>query len=1602
MKKRIKFCFFLSLTILFAQFSAAQQIPLPEDEAPLSILSYQIGDENVDLFLSGFWQSSLSGGLGISWNSENSKVDKGQFPGFTDGLIFEQSEDLLISLWLANKFFFEASIIDNYDLNTILFGYTAEEKDAFLQTVRIGNTDIGMGSYSFMNLTEASTDSLGVSASFKGENSDHQIALRYDPAEKGEKSFIGGYEISEDRIPLSNYVEGQYFALPDDNVNDLKVYIEDSSGPYTGGSTKYRLADENDAVVSTEKGFVFFKAPQNRKIAVHYTKNGYTVGDSNLGVNALAADSDGLGNATGEIDSTGTEDFNFSMGTYLGFDMSTLQITMNNGDQTLLLYNPGEFSPFELLSIYETSYEIPEDSTLFKALLADNNLSTGEYANYSAGYFNTSIQFYSGNGNSLRDPANRYPFAAKVDTDAVIYGPGREITGTPPDKELLLIKYDPVESYTLGDNVLEGSVELSVNGIKTTNFSFNPDSGTVELGFTPSSSDRLDFYYRTKASINRGGDLVLGLGNKFSISDALTAEIGAGLRWNIFTGRYTENVNDAPGSILVSGGVKYNKENLDFKIDGGVSFYNPDTTGIFRLAGMDESSIPVPVAETLLYPAAPSPSLLSLWTLTENDRGILKYTDYHSYNALGDGTLMSYSWTVPASQKYPYADGGRTGPSIAGSNDEISGNAAVFEYELEPNKWTGGRIPLTFGEKGIDLSKTTSISFKVKLIGAADSANTDFYVLTGKLNEDLDGDGSLDGETAAFEPGFEFDPVNPQTGTGILTMKVGSSPDGIFGNGRKDTEDLNGNGILDAEESSLAVSFEAGTTAGFSKPGSTWQTVVINLTPTEREKLRNTTGFDVFINYTGTGTGSGKLLIGDINFNGTSFIVSPASGQNVTVSEINETLIKQPGTKLTDDFPEISTLFTDTLSPSNVAKFEWDNTGTWRAVSYTNPVNLSSYNKVSFYLKYLQAPDPVTVSLFNPDDQGVSFSFTPSGNLNTWHKYIFDLSSGTLTIDGSDAGVTVLKNNQSAGNVQRLIIEAVAASAPGTLYLDEIHLEDPVYGISGGAESYFAYKYPGNLLSIGKTPVISTITFTNRSSIKGTSFASGFTAVDNTPAYTASSLAFSLLTVSVESGLNLQKESGRIYISPSYSLSIPLLDWFTLSDHYAETNTSRNLAVTRESGGEFTFPQLSFSFEAGNSYTGDSLQQNWGTDFTGTFSNYGINSSVKLNLVTDTSPYSVNDAKNNIPASYRLLYPSDGDNPGRSLSAVIDQSYTKKPVLYRLNEEFNASVEGTTERELSHSQKLVLEIPFVVNKWSITPSYSRLLKMSTEPSEDLFFTTDFMEAADNTLSQGYYFLSIPFYELFDQDVTIFSTDSAGFTEAEYNPAFSLEVSRPSGNRVLDIFIPALVRLTADRSVKRQWDTLTDVKTYSLDLSSSVFNLFGQLGSKPLFSWYKTEEISSKTGVSVSIPSDSDAEFSTRWGQYLNFILSKDHSLSIESDFNVTWLSLQVDGAVIASYSRKDPLEKGIKIPVIDPEGEAQPELTNAEKAVLKYSYTKDTAKSIFSLSFNHGTDLAIGEKGTLSFNLGIGFSENQVHTESIVYRYYTAGFEAGIAAKLNF
>ena len=150
---------FFILFILITPFTFSQAILLPGEEAPKSIFSISPGGADTDLYLLGSWETHLHGGYGFSWNSKNKTIQESSFPGMQSGIQLTHGPDIFISLWLMNSYFFEASFIDDYNLNTILFGYEAKEEN-FLRSVRIGNTDIGFGNYSYLNIPEASADSM--------------------------------------------------------------------------------------------------------------------------------------------------------------------------------------------------------------------------------------------------------------------------------------------------------------------------------------------------------------------------------------------------------------------------------------------------------------------------------------------------------------------------------------------------------------------------------------------------------------------------------------------------------------------------------------------------------------------------------------------------------------------------------------------------------------------------------------------------------------------------------------------------------------------------------------------------------------------------------------------------------------------------------------------------------------------------------------------------------------------------------------------------------------------------------------------------------------------------------------------------------------------------------------------------------------------------------------------------------------------------------------------------------------------------------------------------------------------------------------------------
>ena len=76
----------------------------------------------------------------------------------------------------------------------------------------------------------------GILAHFESPSSKKWVAdfaLRYDMTEQHDATFYGKNSVTTDFIELSNFMTGQFFALPEELIQNIKeIFVENSTGSY--------------------------------------------------------------------------------------------------------------------------------------------------------------------------------------------------------------------------------------------------------------------------------------------------------------------------------------------------------------------------------------------------------------------------------------------------------------------------------------------------------------------------------------------------------------------------------------------------------------------------------------------------------------------------------------------------------------------------------------------------------------------------------------------------------------------------------------------------------------------------------------------------------------------------------------------------------------------------------------------------------------------------------------------------------------------------------------------------------------------------------------------------------------------------------------------------------------------------------------------------------------------------------------------------------------------------------------------------------------------------------------------------------------------------
>ena len=1623
-------CFLL---LLPPGFLWAEELILPEQEAPEAIFETEIGDADVDFYLSGSWRILLGVSVDFLFAPDGSVEFHPQsaFPGLELDKPFEQIPDLTASVWLMERYFLEYSFLGGFDENYFLMGYQGQE-DEFLDHLYIGNRDIAIDPYLFLDIPEQDDSSIGAEALLRTGASSHELLLRSDNNQSESRLYIGKNLVSEEVIPLSDYIAGRFFKLPDQGVDELEVYLEDANGDYTDTDGRhYRLAGVDDATLDSEEGLVFVKeAAAGGQVVVYYKKGGKSVGDVSLGSGALC----GVVVGENKLDPTQPdEDFNWGV-TYpdpiLGQDMIDRQVTVN-GRTALRLWMPGEFSPFEILSRYEFSQSPPLDLSQVKVeVVKKGDRSQSLLQPVSFNFIPASRVFYAYHNSDLRgDFRNLYPFlntyieGKNLDISNLLYGPERDLRPGYLQYELLVYHLTPVEQYRLQANVVPGSVSIKRNGMTESRYEVDYGSGLITFLTYIHPDDRIEITYRLKGAFLNNSDLLFVWGSRIPFSDSLNLELATGLRWNALPGSYTEKAYDRTGTVIGSALLEGEGEKLSFKASSAVAYTNPDTTGIMRLLSMEGRGMDVGLSEDTAYPASPAlnSTTFSPADLLQSDRGKLLYRDYREYGSFGTSSLQSYTWS--GYEAWPYETGSKPGPYVAAgsSEGESKGQSLILDFDIGASKaWIGCQIPLALNQGVLDLSALQSIFLSYRAIDV--TGNFYIYLQIGDIDEDIDGDSTLDEEFSTLSGGFSFN----DSANGV-TLLVGGGPKNE-GNGRRDSEDVDGNGFIDPENPEWVLTVPDGINEHFAdiSADTSWQDFSAALDQSERAKLARSRSVRLIIMPKVPGTPcSGRVLIDRLALAGSDFWVDVNNFQDgfsgkVTARQIEESQgVDTPPKELEDAFPEVKDTFHPFAEVQQVLEVDWQGGlafDDWSLQGFTGSgVEGIDYRHIVYYARLpsvSNSPPWLYFSLLDADNRGISWRFDPAVLGASWAKIEVDLDSEKVLLNGSEISGSSVTIDPGYDSLYLFKVSLQDSSA-GTLYLDELHLTEPRGAVGAAFGLDLDLSLPGELLYLGDYALVSNLSLSERAFFA----TSGFSTLYGRPlsASTVSSLtevscdlAFSetsanVLVEGVDRDFTLS--GGHRVMVPNFSSPVHFSDSFSLK----EVDTGRN--IYRENTLDLALPEsLTLTLAASASVNNDILIQSWqsGLDITA-LAPFLV--TTDLEIKRSKSGYSVIEEwyGSSWYRAYNLLFPwQQGLFLERKGGFEVGLSLDTKPVGADLTAglDFQSYDFLSTSRRQKNELEVTLLLPWELwagtsKRVTITPGYSRELQVVDTHGKTGDLSDDLRVYAGDIEQQSYFFILPPFAEIFSGTAEeAFTAAGKDYEQAFYRPEASITLERLFSSRISDLFIPSFFQFSLDREFKKDGDLVEFLNNYHLKSQNNAVNLFGSYGAYPLFSFYELDEYSSGLTLSLSYDDSVLQSSDLLLEHYFSFETEESTSFTLDNRFNYRYTeAASWSDEVQLKFKRFVYPPEGVKLPLLPESVEKNGYYSHQESLALKISGEESSySQHPFNIVVRHETFIIFPEQGLIKAEIALGLDRETFSYEN----YWRLGIRAGIEGKIEF
>ncbi|MDR0404118.1 MAG: hypothetical protein LBH35_11100, partial [Treponema sp.] len=687
--------------------------------------------------------------------------------------------------------------------------------------------------------------------------------------------------------------------------------------------------------------------------------------------------------------------------------------------------------------------------------------------------------------------------------------------------------------------------------------------------------------------------------------------------------------------------------------------------------------------------------------------------------------------------------------------------------------------------------------------------------------------------------------------------------------------------------------------------------VTITFTDADRLKLQNATHMRIII--AGISPFQGRLLVAKP-------YVMGASWRAVTLVSNKITGAIDPAVSAGEvrDY-DLSNNTINRLHPTganHVLEVDWDSTVTAAGVDgRVGGIPLSQYKVLSFFLK---TPNPsLTVgdefhfivargpsSYGNPNETALELEIpaTAFPGAGSWVKVEINYREKKVLIDGNPVSPTRLEYRQSAlrpaetdtyetGSAYIAAFVSSSSLAAGTFSIDEICLEEPAPSYRVNTGTTLDWVHPEAIVSVNGVPVVSG--FQVSTALETGATGDPFTPESETFAgmQSRSSAGINVLGAALTGNLSFTVSSDLSYWSAGHGISRSFGP-VSINERYNTAPNSKSFDHKFSAGlGALFHAQLSSEVD----YEMKKLRRLWdvsmGVDAVENGRpGFSLGADLGYTEKTDRPESWLENYGETWAKSFPEMAPDSGSGEtiqNRDLRGRVAFNAVRTPVGANLSFDMSSAVSIPLKTTQSSSRG-ALEFPFSAGKIRGSLRSERTFRRS-EKGHGKNLGEDVERYGGGLSASSPLWFSIPVYSIFDPglgdslDKTIGGYSVPGQTEnTHWNEQLVLNLFFPERYDPLSLIVPVSVSSRIDRTLEQRLDTRLDVFTFSPALSFSGINLFGAMGTTPIFNFYRNDEFQHSVSGVFSFPKSEQPVWRIQAEQNLNFFGAKGAELGIHN------------------------------------------------------------------------------------------------------------------------